>query len=58
MKLHEVTDFHLAIALVSLGHELVDIDRTDLRRQAFQFKYTPEIEKNTKDFFQSESHYV
>lgn len=52
MKTYAVTDFHLATALITLGYALIDIDRTDRRRQVLQFEYTPEIEKDADDFFQ------
>lgn len=52
MKEYRVSDFQLAVALVTLGCELFDIDRTNIRRQVFQFRQTPELEKATQDFFQ------
>ena len=52
MKVYEVSDWQLAVSLKTLGHELVDIDRANLRRQIFQFRNTPELEKAAQDFFQ------
>lgn len=52
MKEYRATDFQLAVALITLGCELFDIDKTNTRRQVFQFRRTAELEKAAQDFFQ------
>jgi hypothetical protein len=49
---YRVSDFQLAVALLTLGCELFDIDRTNIRRQVFLFYSSPELERASRDFFQ------
>jgi hypothetical protein len=48
METFDTRDFYLAVALFSLGHELVEIENTNPRRAVFRFEHDS---MNTPSYF-------
>lgn len=47
----EITDLGLAAALILIGYELIDIDRTIPRKSVFIFEDKPESKEDKNDYF-------
>jgi hypothetical protein len=51
MQTFDTRDFYLAVALYSLGHQLIEIENTNPRRAVFKFGHDSTINEHAELFF-------
>lgn len=51
MKTYDTSDIYLAVALFSVGHNLLDVDKANPRRAVFIFEHDSTIENHAELFF-------
>lgn len=51
MQTFDTRDFYLAVALYSLGHQLIEIENTNPRRAVFKFEHDSTIAEHAELFF-------
>lgn len=51
MQRFDTSDLYLAVALYSLGHQLISIENTNPRRAVFRFEHDSTIDEHAELFF-------
>lgn len=51
MKTYDTSDIYLAVALFSVGHNLLDVDKANPRRAVFMFEHDSTIDNHAELFF-------
>lgn len=50
---YETSDLALATVLFTLGHEVIDVDKSNPRRSIFIFPYSEKVEEDASKFWNS-----
>lgn len=51
MKTYSTYDLNLSATLLTLGYKIIELDKTDIKRVKFIFKYKKGIEQSIADFW-------
>jgi hypothetical protein len=53
METFDTRDIYLAVALFTLGHQLIEVENSNPRRAVFKFEQDSAIDKHAELFFDS-----
>lgn len=53
IQTYQTYDLGCASALITVGHNLIELDRTDYKRVGFLFAYSYDLEKSIDNFWKN-----